>query len=61
MIDHLLIPVITTFVIEVTMYLTIRIVDNGSENHVKSNAESVVMLSAPILLGIYSIMSFMPF
>ena len=61
MIDHLLIPIIATLLIEVTMYLTIRIVDNGSENHVKSNAESVVMLSAPILLGIYSIMSFMPF
>lgn len=61
MIDHLLIPIIATLVIEVTMYLTIRIVDNGSENHVKSNAESVVMLSAPIILGIYGIMSFMPF
>lgn len=58
MIKHLLIPIIATLVIEVTMYLTIRIVDNGSENHVKSNAESVVMLSAPIILGIYSIMSF---
>lgn len=58
MIEHLLIPIIATLVIEVTMYLTIRIVDNGSENHVKSNAESVVMLSAPIILGIYSIMSF---
>lgn len=61
MIEHLLIPIIATFVIEVTMYLAIRIVDNGSENHVKSNAESIVMLSAPIILGIYSIMSFMPF
>lgn len=61
MIKQFLISIITTFVIEVTMYLTIRIVDNGSENHVKSNAESVVMLSAPIILGIYGIMSFMPF
>ena len=61
MIEHLLIPVIATLVIEVTMYLTIRIVDNGSENHAKSNAESVVMLSAPIILGIYGIMSFIPF
>lgn len=58
MIKHLLIPIIATLVIEVTMYLTIRIVDNGSENHVKSNAESVVMLSTPIILGIYGIMSF---
>lgn len=61
MIEHLLIPVIATLVIEVTMYLTIRLVDNESENHVKSNAESIVMLSAPIILGIYGIMSFMPF
>lgn len=61
MIEHLLIPVIATLVIEVTMYLTIRLVDNGSEKHVKSNAESIVMLSAPIILGIYGIMSFMPF
>lgn len=59
MIKHFLIPIIATLVIEVTMYLTIRIVDNGSENHVKSNAESVVMLSTPIILGIYGIMSFM--
>jgi len=42
------------------MYLAIRLVDNGSKNHAKSNAESVVMLSAPIILGIYGIMSLMP-
>ncbi|MCC4466418.1 hypothetical protein [Limosilactobacillus reuteri] len=60
MIEHLLVPVIATLVIEVTMYLAIRLVDNGSKNHAKSNAESVVMLSAPIILGIYGIMSLMP-
>lgn len=60
MIEYFLIPIIATLVIEVTMYLTIRLVDNGSKNHTKSNAESVVMLSAPIILGIYGIMSFMP-
>lgn len=60
MIDHLLIPVVATFAIETVIYATVRISDNGSKNHTKSNAESVVALSTPSILVIYVSMSFMP-
>ncbi|WP_225415869.1 hypothetical protein [Limosilactobacillus reuteri] len=59
-IEHLLIPVIATLVIESIMYYVVVIFSEGDEKHIKSSAETMVAISTPIILGIYGIMSLMP-
>lgn len=42
------------------MYYVVVIFSEGDEKHIKSSAETMVAISTPIILGIYGIMSLMP-
>lgn len=57
MIEHFLIPILLTLVVESIMYYVVVTFSEGDEKHIKSSAETMVAISTPIILGIYGVMA----